>query len=263
MQIKFLALATSIVLLSTFIAPAFANHMGGHPKLKATQLTVDPLPECTNMFQCNATFLAGDIVTFTGVLTDSTGRFVPDVKINIYSFTATDIQLLASAVTERDVTFKTTWKTQFTETKVVGETFKQRISEVLTIFAKFEGDDKYAPSQSGKIVITVKIKDMITVAATDKKLYREGNTALIFVNFIEVDAEGKNIKYGNFIDPDSMRVTYDNEPVKLSKKKTGSYTFVTPPLTVGHHQLVINPTKEGYNNRVGFITVQVSGFFGK
>jgi len=262
MQIKLLALAIGIVLLSTFIAPVFATHMGGH-RLKATQLTVDPLPECTNMFQCNATFLAGDTVKFTGVLTDSAGRFVPDAKINIYSFTATDIQLLTSAVTERDGTFKTTWKTQFTGTKVAGETFKQQISEVLTIFAKFEGDDKYAPSQSGKIVITVKIKDLITVAATDKKLYREGDTALVFVNFIEAEAEGRNIKYGNFIDPDSMRVTYDNEPVQLSKKKTGSYTFVTPPLTVGHHQLVITPAKEGYNSRIGFITVQVSGFLWK
>ena len=263
MQIKLLALVISVVLLSTFIVPAFAAHMGGHPKPKATQLTVDPLPECTNAFQCNATFLAGDIVTFTGILTDSNGKFVRDAKINIYSFTATEMQLLTSAVTGRDGTFKTTWKTQFMETKLAGETFKQQISEVLTIFAKFEGDDKYAPSQSGKIVITVKIKDMITIAATDKKLYRKGDAALVFVNFIEAEIEGRNIKYGNFIDPDSMRATYDNEPVELSKKKTGSYTFVTPPLTVGHHQLVINPAKEGYNNRVGFITVQVSGFFGK
>jgi len=263
MQIKFLALITGIILLSTFIAPAFAVHIGGHPRLKATQLILDLPSECTNMLQCNATFLAGDTVTFTGILTDSTGRFVPDVKINIYSFTATDAQLLASAVTERDGTFKTTWKAQFTSKKVIGETFKQRINEVLTIFAKFEGDAKYAPSQSAKIIITVKIKDMITVVATDKKLYKKGDIALIFVNFIEAEIEAKNIRYGNFIDPDNMRVTYDNEPVQLSKKKTGSYTFVTPPLTIGHHQLIINPAKEGYNNRVGFITVQVSGFFGK
>lgn len=263
MQIKFLALATGIVLLSTFIVPAFAAHMGGHPRVKITQLTIDPLPECTNVFQCDATFLAGDTVTFTGILNDDTGRFVSDATINIYSLKVTDILLLASAVTERDGTFRTTWKAQFMDRKVAGETFKQQINEVLTIFARFEGDDKYAPSQSGKMVITVKIKDMITKAATDKKLYSKGDTALIFVNFIAVEMEGRNIKYGNFIDPDSMRATYDNEPVQLSKKKTGSYTFVTPPLTVGHHQLMINPAKEGYNNRVGFITVQVSGFLWK
>jgi len=250
-------------LLSTFVAPVFAAHMGGHPRLKPTQLTIDPLPQCVNTFQCNATFLAGDTVTFTGNLTDSTGSFLSDVKINIYSFKATEIDLLATAVTDRDGTFKTTWKARFTSTKVAYETFKEQISEVLTIFAKFEGDDKNAPSQSGKIVLTVKIKEMLTIAATDKKLYRERDTALIFVNFLEAEAEGRNIKYGDFIDPDTMRATYDNEPIKLSKKKTGSYTFVTPPLTVGHHQLVVNAAKEGYNNRVGFITVQVSGFLWK
>lgn len=67
----------------------------------------------------------------------------------------------------------------------------------------------------------------------------------------------------DFIDPDSIRVTYDGAPVELSKKKQDSYTFVTPSLTVGHHQLVINAAKGGYNTTVGFITVQVSGFFGK
>jgi hypothetical protein len=94
-------------------------------------------------------------------------------------------------------------------------------------------------------------------------LYKEGDIALIVVNFIEIETEGRHIEYGDFIDPDIIRVTYDNGIVDLSQKKTGSYIFFTPPLTVGHHQLVINAAKEGYNNRVGFITVQVSGFFGK
>lgn len=263
MQIKFLALVMGVILLSTFIAPSFATHIGGHPRLKVTQITLDLPAECTNMMQCNATYLPGDTVTFTGILTDATGRFVGDAKVNIYSFIGMDSQLLTSAVTERDGTFKATWQAQFLGKKVIGETFKQRINEVLTIFAKFEGNDKYAPSQSAKIVITVKIKDMLTVVATDKKLYKEGELAVIFVNFIEADIEGKNIRYGGFIDPNSMRVTYDNEPVLLSKKKAGSYTFITPPLTIGHHQLVINPAKDGYNNRVGFVTVQVSGFLWK
>lgn len=262
MQIKFLALIISVVLLTTIIAPAFAHHLGGHPRLTVTQLTVDPLPECINTLQCNATFLAGDIVTFTGILTDNSGTFVPDAKINIYRLTATSVQLLASAVTEPDGTFKTTWKAQFLDEKAAGETFSQKINELSTIFARFEGDNKYASSQSGKIMITVKLKDMITLAATDKKLYAAGDSALIFVNFIEMDDRASN-RYGDFIDPESIRVTYDNEPVQLSQKKIGSYTFITPPLTVGHHQLMINPTNEGYNNRVGFVTVQVSGFLWK
>jgi len=261
---KLLALVTGIVLLGTFVMPAYGVYVAQPPKTKATQLTLDPLPECTNLFQCNATFHAGDTVTFTGILTDKEGKFIPDATVNIYRFEATEIPLLASAITDVDGTFKTTWEAQFMETKTVGETFKQQISQVVTLFAKFEGDETYTASQSGKMIITIKIIDMITIVATDRNLYRQGDTALIFVNFVEADFDGRHVDYGDFIDPDDMRVTYDaSQVVELSKKKTGSYTFVTPPLTVGHHQLLINPTKDGYNNRVGFVTVQVMGFFGK
>jgi len=262
-KIRLLALVMGIVLLGTFVSPASAKHIGSNPRLVDTSLTIDPLPECTNAFQCDATFLAGDTVTFTGILTEANGRFIPGANVNLYSFVAAEIRLIASTVTDVDGTFKTTFKADFSGAKVAGETFKQQISEVFTLFAKYDGDDTYAASQSGKIVITVKIKEMITQAATDKKLYRERDIALIFVNFIEVETEGRSIKYGDFIDPDTIRVMYDTTPVELSKKKIGSYTFVTPPLTVGHHQLMINAEKEAYNNRAGFITVQVSGFFGK
>jgi hypothetical protein len=261
---KLLALVIGIVLVSAFVLPAYAVYVAQPPKTKATQITLDPLPECTNLFQCNATFHVGDTVTFTGTLTDNEGKFIPDATVNIYRFEATEMPLLASAVTELDGTFKTTWEAQFIEKKTVGETFKQQLTQVVTLFAKFEGDETYTASQSGKMILTVKIIDMITIVATDKTLYRQGETALIFVNFVEADFDGRHVDYGDFIDPDDMRVTYDGATVtELSKKKTGSYTYVTPPLNVGHHQLLINPTKDGYNNRVGFVTVQVSGFFGK
>jgi len=253
----------SIILLNSILAPVFGNHIGGHPRLVPTSLVLDQLPECTNSVQCNATLLAGDIVTFTGALTDNQGEFISDAQVNIYRFTATSMQLLASTITERDGTFKTTWTTQFLDKNRAGETFYQQISEVLILFAKFESDNRYTTAQSDKMMITIKIKDMITVAATDKLLYRSGDIATIFVNFIEMDDSSEKMRYGSFVEPYNMRVTYDNEAVHLSKKKLGSYTFITPPLTVGHHQLMINPTREGYNSSLGFITVQVSGFFGK
>lgn len=263
MHARFLALVIGIILLGTFVEPAFGEYVSGYPNLKATDLTLDPLAECTNDLQCNATFHAGDTVTFTGLLLDRDGKFVGDAKVNIYRFSGVELQLLTSGVTERDGTFKATWKARFMGQKSVDETFKQQIREVSTVFAKFEGDDKYAASKSRVFVVTVKIPDVLTHVATDKRLYESGSSALIFVNFIQVEMNGNSIKYGGFIDPDSMRVTYDGKPVELSKKKHGSYTFVTPELTVGHHQLVINPAKGGYNTSVGFITVQVSGFFGK
>jgi hypothetical protein len=263
MRIKILAFVIGIALSITFVTPAFAAYNAGYSNLKPAKLIVDPFAECTNAFQCNATFLVGDTVTFTGLFTGDEGRFIQDANINIYRITATGKQLIASAVTERDGTFKTTWQAQFIERKEAGETFKQQMREVSTIQAEFEGDSIYASTKSGKIVITVRIMDVITYVATDKKLYREGETALIFVNFIAGEIEGKNIRYGDFITPDTIKATYDLEPVQLSEKQIGSYTFVTPPLTIGHHQLLINPAKDGYNSSVGFITVQVSGFFGK
>lgn len=220
------------------------------------------MPECINTIQCNAPFVVGSNATFTGILTDVGGTGIPDAEINIYRLSSTNTELLTSALTADDGSFEATWKTRFFENKPVGETFTKVIDEPLTIFVRFEGDDNYASSQSGKIIIIVKLKDMITLAASDKKEYGEGEQALIFVNFIEMDNRASD-RYCDFIDPDSMTVFYNLRPVELEKKTLGSYTFITPPLKLGHHQLMINPTKEGYNNRVGFVTVQVSGFFGK
>ncbi|MFQ5941399.1 MAG: hypothetical protein ACE5KA_06860 [Nitrososphaerales archaeon] len=262
MQIKFLALILGIFLLTSIITPAFANHLVGHPKPKPSLLSLDLLPECINTLQCNAPFVVGSIVTFTGILTDEGGTGLPDAEINIYRLSSTTTKLLTSTVTTDDGSFEATWKARFFENKPVGETFTKVIDEPLTIFVRFEGDDNYGSSQSGKIIIIVKLKDMITLVASDKNLYGEGDQAVIFINFIEMDNRASD-RYGDFIDPDSMTVFYDLEPVELSKKKLGSHTFITPPLTVGHHQLMINPTKEDYNNRAGFVTVQVSGFFGK
>ncbi|MEM2761114.1 MAG: hypothetical protein QXU32_13450 [Nitrososphaerales archaeon] len=263
MLTAFSALLISSILLSTLLVPASATYVIGYPKLKPTKLMLDPLPECKNDLQCNATFLPGHTITFTGMLTDSDERFIPDATINIYRFVGTQMHLLTSAVTERDGTFEARWQTQFMDQKVAGETFKQQMREVSTLFAKYEGDETYAASQSGKIVITVRTMDLLTHVATDKKLYRSGENALIFINFIEIETSARNINYGKFVDPSVIRVTYDGETVELSRKKEGSYVFITPPLTAGHHQLIINPAKEGYNSNVGFITVQVSGFFGK
>jgi len=260
---RLVALMAVAILLSTFTLPAFANHMGGHPKPKVTQITLYPFPECTNAFQCNARFFAGDEITFTGILVDSSDRGVPKVNVNIYRFLPTELKLLASAVTERDGTFEVKWKAQFFDTKTAGETFKQQINEIFTVYAQFDGDSNYTASRTGKQIFTVTIKDMFTLVATDKKLYRQGDSALVFVGFVEAEVREDGFTLGDFIDPDSIRATYDNEPVQLIKKKTGSYVFTTPALTVGHHQLIINAEKAGHNNHVGFVTVQVSGFFGK
>jgi hypothetical protein len=255
---EFAMLLVVAVLLSSFTLPAFANHMGGHVKPKPTQLTLDLFAECENMMQCNAQLFSGQEITFSGLLTDDRGAGVAGGDVNIYLFTATDLKSLASAVTNQDGTFEVNWVATFFDKKPVGETFKQQITEGFTVFAQFEGDGKYIESRSGKLIFTVSTKSMFTFVATDKLVYKQDAAALITVNFLDGELKEDGLTLNDFVDPDTIRASYDNIPVELNKKKTGSYVFMTPPLNLGHHQLMINAEKEGHNNRVGFVTVHVS-----
>jgi len=253
---EFMLLFVAAVLLSTFTLPAFANHAVAKPK--PTQITLDPFSECKNVMQCNAQLFTGQEITFSGILLDNSGIAIPDANVNIYLLMATELKPLASAVTSKDGTFEVQWVTKFFDNKSIGESFKQQVSEGFTVYAQFEGDSKYTESRSGKLVFTVSTKSMFTFVATDKTVYKKDTAALISVNFLDGELKEDGLALNDFIDPDTIRASYDNIPVELSKKKTGSYVFMTPPLELGHHQLFINADKEGHNNRVGFVTVHVS-----
>ncbi|GEM_PF-992265 len=253
---EFAMLLVVAILLSTFTLPAFANHEGTKPK--HTQITLDPFSECKNMMQCNAQLFSGQEITFAGTLTDDRGTGIANGSVSIYLLTATELKPLVSTATNQDGTFEVNWVAKFFDKKPVGETFKQQVTEGFTVFAQFEGDSKYTESRSGKLVFTVSTKSMFTFVATDKIVYKQDTAALISINFIDGELKEDGLTLNDFIDPDSIRASYDNIPVELSKKKTGSYVFMTPPLKLGHHQLFINAEKDGHNNRVGFVTVHVS-----
>jgi len=253
---EFMLLLVVAMLLSTFTLPAFANHTGSKPK--PTQITLDPFSECKNVMQCNAQLFTGQEITFAGILLDSSGMAIPDAKVNIYLLMATELKPFVSTVTKQDGTFEVNWVAKFFDNKSIGETFKQQVGEGFTVYAQFEGDSKYTESRSGKLVFTVSTKSMFTFVATDKTVYKQDTAALIAINFLDGELKEDGLTLNDFIDPDTIRASYDNIPVELSKKKTGSYVFMTPPLKLGHHQLFINADKEGHNNRVGFVTVHVS-----
>ncbi len=171
-----LALLAASILFSTFTLPAFANHTG-YTKPKFTQITLYPFTQCANTLQCNARLFVGEEVTFSGMLADESGKGIPDLNVNIYHFMATELKVMASAVTNEDGTFEVNWMSQLFDKKMIGETF--------TIYAQFEGDERYAPSRSGKQVFTVMVKDMLTYAETDKNSYKEDMAAFIVINFVE------------------------------------------------------------------------------
>lgn len=67
------------------------------------------------------------------------------------------------------------------------------------------------PARTDKFTVTVKANSLITKVASDKKLYVDKESALIFIALIDSKDQ--------FIDPDSLRVVIDNKEVEAEKKK--------------------------------------------
>ena len=212
---------------------------------------------CKNDLTCGAEFLVGDMVTFSGTLTTEDGAPIPGANINIVKLLPKpELVVIASGVTGIDGAYDLTWIAQFTPREVVStDVLKKFLDENVVLFAQFEGDANYAEARTGKLTATIRANQVFTSVNSEKRVYGPGESALVFIGFIDSNDQ--------FVDPDSIRVLYDDQEVQVEKKKTGSYTVMTPTLTVAHHQVIVIPKKEGYNIETGFITVQVSGFFGK
>ncbi len=212
---------------------------------------------CKNDLSCGAEFLLGDTVTFTGTLTDADDRPIGGAKVDIIKFLPKPAQVVVvSGVTGIDGEYTLTWQAEFTPIEKSHQDVTTKIlDENVVFYAQFDGDGIYAGARTAKASATIKANTIATSVNSEKRVYSAGESALIFIAFIDSKDQ--------FIDPDSIRVLIDDQEVKAEKKKTGSYTVMTPPLTVEHHQVIVIPAKDGYNLETGFLTVQVSGFFGK
>jgi len=214
---------------------------------------------CKQGMTCGAEFLVGDTVTFSGALTTEDGTPIPGATVNIIKLLPKpELVVIASGVTGIDGAYDLSWTAEFTpreKSSASTETLEKFLDENIVLFAQFDGDEQYAEARTGKLAAAIKANQVFTSVNAEKRVYGPGDAALVFIGFID--------KNDQFIDPDSIRVLYDDQEVQVEKKKTGSYTITTPTLTVDHHQVIVIPKKEGYNIENGFITVQVSGFFGK
>ena len=258
---KVVAVVTGIVLLlsTTTALNTFAQDIRNPiyvSKQKPVSLSLE-MEGCTNDKTCGATFLVGDTVTFRGKLTTMDNKPVPGAIVNIVHLLSTPaLVTIASAVTGTDGKFELMWTAQFTPVeKATTDVTKKFLKETVVFFAQYDGDDKYTGTRTGKQTATIMANQIFTTMNAEKRVYSPGQSALIFLGFID----SKDL----FVDPDSIRVMYDDQQLKVEKKKDGSYTVVTPSLTVDHHQVIVIPKKEGYNIETGYLTVQVSGFFGK
>jgi len=237
-----LVMSTALALSSTSFAA----------KQKPTVLSME-MSGCTNTLTCNAIFLVGDEVTFSGVLTTDEGEPISGAEINIIKFIPKpELVVIASGVTGIDGDFQLSWTAELTETeKAPQDVTRKMLSETVAIYADFAGNDQFAASRSAKNTAVVQANQIDTIVNSDKNLYKQGQPAIVFLAFI--DSKDK------FVDPDSLRVVLNDQEVKVEKKKTGSYTLAIPSLPKEHTQLFVIPKKAGYNIDNGFLTIIVDG----
>lgn len=223
-HIKSLAISFGIILLSGTLA------VNAQP-LTLTFLALDPVP---------AEVVSGDEVAFSGKLTDIKGNALAKKNVRIEEERATGSNILATAITDENGMFSTTW------TADLDNPAKDRI---MSVSAAFAGEGQYAASKSPRIGIKVAIETMNVSIKYDKQIYLSGDNATFTIKFAS--------PRGQPFDPESSRAIYDGVTVLLEKKEEGLYIFKTPPLTPPKHTLQLVAEKHGYKVFTNAITIDV------
>lgn len=224
-----------------------------HDRRMPTAIELDFIEQCRNTVQCNARVFTGDTVTFTGALTDHTGRPVPNKEVRVVALIPTpEIIVLTRGTTNLDGTFTVEWTAKLSKQKTAFDDVTRQFQvEGLEVFAEFPGDASMAPSRSNKLSMTVTVNSIHTYINSDKLVYREGDSVVLFIAFIDSNDE--------FVDPDNIRATWNNRPIQLEQRTTGSYTFTIDDIERRHQQIIIVPEKQGHNINVAYLTITVMG----
>ncbi|MFQ5921148.1 MAG: hypothetical protein ACE5JV_03935, partial [Nitrososphaerales archaeon] len=169
----------------------------------------------------------GEGVTIAGTITTADGEPLPPQTPLIVYLLTSDPRLVeaASGVTGLEGTFEIVWDVELVFTyRASHDTVKSIDTQVMSLFVQFEGDDTFAPSKSSKTTVTIEVNSLKTFVNPDKKEYNEGDSATIFLGFVDADEI--------FVDPESINANFNGTPIGdlLERKKSGSYTYVTPPL---------------------------------
>jgi hypothetical protein len=241
--------------LSLILPASQFNAFGAFEKdlRNPTAISLDLIEQCINTMTCSAQVYTGTTIKFTGVLTDEEGNTLQDKPVNIVALIPSpELVVLTSTTTDFDGIFEAEWVAKLSTQKTAfQDVTKQFQTESVTVFAEFPGDDELAPSRSNKITMSVTVNTVHTVANSDKTLYNENDSVIIFVSFYD--------SADQFIDPDSVYATLNNQPVELEKKKEGSYTLTITEIAKKHQQLIVVPSKEGFNLSTAYLTIIVSG----
>jgi len=254
-------IALSLGLLLTFSTLSYSASAQVNLQATGTRtlLTLDDLPSKIRI---------GEKVSFTGKLTTSDDTPIEGASIVVYSFTAEPrLAPIASIVTDGNGEYRAEWEADAAiVNKPDNDVTKKIPTQVVSIFAQYDGDDTYAPSKSKKSIVSIQPNSVKAFVNADKKAYGANESALVFIAFLDAD--------NNFIDPDSIKAdfayietTSTSESLhdsphtsisdELEKKKVGSYTYVTLPLKAGHNQVIIIPFKAGYNTEPVILSLTV------
>ena len=205
----------------------------------------------------------GETVPLTGMVMTTTGEKISNAPVNIVLLTSDPrLIVVATGVTGLEGTYEIEWNVKFIpQERAFTDVTRQIDTQVASLFAQFEGNDNASASKTDKTTITIDVNSIKTFVNTDKRQYREGEAATVFIGFVDEDDE--------FVDPDSMNVNFNLNSIisELEKKKVGSYIYLTPALQSGHNQITVVPNKAGFNIQAQAITITVlpsttSGSFG-
>lgn len=226
-------------------------------KTKSTASLAFNLSGCNNGKTCGADYLVGETVDISGTLTSANGRPITNAEITILQMLPKpELVTIASGITGIDGAYSLSWGAVFTPIERAHTDTNQMYQvETIVLYAQYDGDEAYQKQMSSKLTATVNANEISTTINAEKRVYAPGEGALLFLGFIDKNDE--------FVDPDTITVMYDGEELEVEKKKTGSYTVMTSNLTLDHHQVIVMPQKHAYNLENGFLTIQVSGFFGR
>lgn len=211
----------------------------------STETTVDDVPRKVR---------PGQQVTLTGTVMTNDGHPVVDAPVNVYLLTSDPkLIVVASGVTGLEGTYEVVWDVKLIPRERALTDVTQKVhTQIGSLFVQFEGNDQFVSSRTSKTTVTIAVNSIFTFVSSDKKVYNEGESALVFIAFVDADDE--------FVDPDSINANFNLDPIadKLEQKAVGSYTYNTPPLQRGHNQITVVPAKEGYNIQVEAVTITVA-----
>jgi len=213
--IKSLAISLgTLLLLSGALVTANAQPVA------LTFLILDPIPSVV---------ATGDEVSFTGTLTTIQGKGLADMTIKIVEERAAGSNVLATATTDENGAFATTW---------IADLDNPARDRIMSVSASFSGAPGYSAAKSSTAGLRVAIQNMKVSFTFDKQTYFNGEVATFTLKF--------SSPAGLPIDPESIRAIYDGVTVSLERKSEGVYVYKTPALTPPTHTLQVIAEKHGY-----------------